>query len=1383
MSIRIYILVLVILVIIGFIIGYLLDFLLAKGVFRLIIWKEKDRLDPDKLKPTFQKIMENRRQKWAFKTYLGALITLFGAGGIIPFHKAELLVDNGKRMINFQLLVDNVPSWLLMIGLILCTIAYFTYMYFSNKKYKTEILSSAAKVINEQFLFIPTQDWFKDKSELHLKNLGKTFDLNINFKYDFFEDAFASTCRDGRLARCFQKEKMDLLKTFGYTKSHFENKLGDDTTQRIEDNIKTIAEGISFKTIQNNTIQIIEKAINNINYIFLNAIRSKIIKYTDYDYSRIHSALEDIRIHIHKPWIQSINGQSLIVYGEGGMGKTHLLAKIVQRRLEEHLPTIFFLGRIITDTGIPMEQILNTLDLKCKKETFFHALNEYGKKHGRVVLVVDGINEGVGLSFWKNHLLNFINELQSYQNIGLIISVRTHENNGWIDNFIREENIPSFNQQGFELNVSGAVEYMFKSFSIPLPTWPIRIQEFRNPLMLTLFCRSHQGETTPPKHETRLEIIENYIRHFNERLASRFQYTTSVNVLRDVLHRIAIYMIEKGNRWKLSQIELLTILGQHQIIGTKADIFLDALLDEGLLSEYYFVKNNPSYTFGYDTMGGYLIASTMVENNNINGILLQDVVILEALTDLLPAKKDKELFEVLKDEDTGFSLMNMFLKSLSTRTYLTAGGRAFLQSLYDKRQLVDMFEVIARVPFNNDWPLNATVLDSLLKPMRLVDRDAVWTVNISDNTYLKEQISTLVAWARSASQEIILHLDKDILLHISRLLIWTLATTDKALRNRTTRALINLLQNDDDCLLQCIRDYHNVNDDYIVERLFAIAFGCCTSSQEKGFVEKVAQLTYDCVFKEGQPRENILVRDFAKNIIDYAVSLHCNLDLEKEKITPPYSKEKKNISITTEEIKKYELNYEDTPDKELYLAQTNILESMRTEYSPRGLYGDFGRYTFQAALDIWNDNIELISNYAIKLIFEELGYKASLFKRFDGKTSSRLRLPNEIERIGKKYQWIAMYRVAAILVDNHYGEPYDRNWFIPIDLSVRNFDPTICLHPNTQEYTATLPVYKIPKYDLHKESDEKWLRNWKKMPNIKEYIEYETNGTKWIDLYSYYTISSDSNYNKIAMEGKSGREIWTFLQAFLVAKSDRKKLCNRIHKEGLRGRRSTENSAVYSIYYREYYWSSHYHKEIEDTGRTSCNFEIGNINTGINVQPSYLLYTPNEYSDIDSDTTPSEIIMPSPYLYEGLKMHFSANDGIWLTEDDNVACFDNAWVHGEHGGLFIRKDFLMDYLKRKNMNIIWTVLMERTYKQSSNDWPRLHAGGYVWMDETGHFHHKFRSYEETLKDKAKRKFKQFIKKSIRQKKSFSYNQEKLQQVSYESLLQMMEDEQKRQNES
>ena len=281
------------------------------------------------------------------------------------------------------------------------------------------------------------------------------------------------------------------------------------------------------------------------------------------------------------------------------------------------------------------------------------------------------------------------------------------------------------------------------------------------------------------------------------------------------------------------------------------------------------------------------------------------------------------------------------------------------------------------------------------------------------------------------------------------------------------------------------------------------------------------------------------------------------------------------------------------------------------------------------------------------------------------------------------------------------------------------------------------------------------------------------NGNKLIDLYSYYTISSNSNCKEAVIDGKSEREIWTFIQAFLVDKKNRKKMCRLINSEGLSGRSSTENREKSSIYYREYYWSNFYKKEIETSGFINRNFEIGSLNTDIKVQPAYLIYTISEYSDASLNES-QEVIMPSPYLYEGLGMRFSVNDGIWLVDDGSVACYDSYWVHGGHGGLFIRKDLLMDYLRRNNKVIVWPVLMERTYKPISTFWPRIQVGGYVWMDENGIFHHKFRDYEEGWIEKKKKIVRYRMNKHLNRIKLFLYNHGILKMSPSEAIWLMME---------
>lgn len=1355
MSIWLYILIFAAFILLSWWGVFRLDSLLARGAFRMIVGKAKEYLDADKLKEMFQKYMENRRQKWAFKVYIGSVISIITGEGVIPFIRANVFVANEKEVIDLQLWIDNsVPTVLLISALVSVTLAYFAFLYFTNLRYKNDILSSAAKVINREFEFVPTQDWFKEKSELGIKNLGRKFDLSINFKYELFEDAFASTCRDERVARLFMVERSNLLSDFLRAKDKYKDKFEEATLTEAEDAIRQIVDSLSLKHFDTLCLETVSQGIDKVESIFRQAIIDKKLDNDDYHYINIKSDLGKIRNHIENDWIQSIKGQSLIVYGKGGYGKTHLLAKLVQRRIEENQPTIFFLGRIITNTNAPIEQILNCLDVKCKKQTFFEALDKYGKHHGRVLIVVDGINEGVGLSLWRNHLLNFLNEIQAYENIGMIVSVRTTGGDNWIDRFIQNEGLPSYRHYGFEKNVSGAMEYMFKSFSVPLPVWPIMNNEFKNPMLLTLFCQTHKGDLTPPEHETRMEIIEHYIAHFNKRLSEVFQYSSQV--LQSVLHEISDKMIADGDRWNISQHDVLDILCNNQTIKDQADNYLMALVDEGILNEYNFSEEEPYYTFGYDTIGAYLIARSMVENNVISGSYLNDDAVFEALTDIVPAKTGKELFEILKDDDSWYNPLDFFVKGLPMRTSLTSAGEALLKSYIDDKQWLDVFDIIARVPYRKDWPLNANVLDDILKPLRMVERDALWTTYISGNIIAKDHLSELVEWGQSASDDVVSHLDKGILILICRQLIWTLTTTDLALRDKTTHALVNLLRNQQDCLIQCINDYYNVDDDYIVERLFAVAFGCCTGNQSKEYVASVAQTTYNCLFKDGEPRENILVRDYGKCIIDYALSLGCQLDIDKNNVTEPYSKIRKNVLVPTEEILKYELEYDNTEDKELYNAQNNIMFSMQTEHSSRGGYGDFGRYTFQSLLDNWDEDIEQLSNYAVKYIFEEIGYDAQVFKKFDGQHSSLMRHKNTIERIGKKYQWIAMYKIAAILADNHFGEESKHSWRGDMKVLARKFDPTLFMNPDVRDYIDELPKYRVPEYDLSPGSDREWLKRWKKMPRIEDYLHYTMGEKSWLNLYAYYTISSNNCCNSTAMKDKSEREVWTYIQAFIVGKEDRRKMCRAIDKEGLDGSSSSENSEVNSIYYREYYWSDYYKKEIEEEGFTNCEYTVGTLSTGVQVQPSYLLYTISDYSDA-SLTEPQAVIMPSPCLYEGLGMKFSISNGVWLLPDSSVACYDSSWVHGEHGGLFIRKDVLIDYLKREEKCLVWPVLMERTYKPSSSYWPRIQVGGYVWMDDKGNFHHKFRSYEETWRDKWKKKAEKLMKKPVARAKLLLHN--------------------------
>lgn len=1285
-------------------------------------------LDKKEISDSVKRFLENRKLNAAYRSYIGFVLAIVGGNAIFSVTRGLIIIEGEKNKIQLELLYDNgLPAWLVLVALIIVTGVFYAFMYCQSKRYKADILASAAAIINDNFNFSPNQKWFKKKTDKAIDDLGNAIDLSINFTYEHFEEALASTCRDNRITKVFAEDVKSLYTDFIKERHIIADKIGEEDTRKIEDIVDEIKTLLTKVKYDGNEPARVIKDIEEIDQILSDAIRKNQLSYSDYLYTKIHSEINKLRERAENPWIQSISGQTFIIHGKGGCGKTHLLAKLAEARIAADLPTVLFLGKLITDTEDPLTQILKILDIHCTKEIFLRSLDEYGRKHGRVLLIIDGINEGKGLSLWRPHLLSFINEFKPYDNISLIVSVRVNSNSNWFTSFIRDEKFPSYRHDGFEQNMVGAIEYMFHSFRVPLPSWPLYQREFTNPLLLTLYCRSHTGEKNPPKFESRLEIIQDYKKKFNERLSEKFGYSSKTPVLQLALASMGNSIANLEGKWFLGREEIVKLFSKIRGIPKDIGLFIDALVDEGLLNEYES-SGKSLYSFGYDTIGAYITGETLAKDASYDKLINNSESVLEALTDLIPQYRQKEFFELAsEDPDMSGYLFELFLNGLPSRKNLTSGGIEYLQRLIDEQKYYDIFSVAINNSFRADLPISIKLLDSILSPLTMVQRDEIWTQVISDYGDFSESLLQLSQWGWSASPSVLTSVRQESLRNLVHLLAWTLSSTYIELRDKASRALINILKINRELLIDLINHFGGINDPYITERVYAVAFGCCTGNATIDYVKPVAQLVYDIIFRNDNVPEHILIRDYAKCIIDYSVHLDCRIDFTPELVSPPYCLKKKNLYVETKEIIKYKLPYSEGMDKQMVISQNNILESMCTEHSSRGMYGDFGRYVFQNALDNWNDNIEMISNYGIKMIFEEFGYDANVFKGFDGRHASWERHGNKIERIGKKYEWLALYRIAAILDDNHYGEAFDSDWKTPTLYHLRRFDPTILMNPDTRDYTTTLPKYRIPEYDMSADNDMNWMMSWKKMPPISQYIDYKNQDNNWICLYSYYTVSSISTErNQYPVE----RELWSFVQAFLVDKKHKKEFCRIIDKEGLSGRNGSENREASDSYYREYFWAESYKMQIESQGYIEREYHIGRRETDYKVQPSYLLYDISEYADA-SITSSREMILPSPFLFEGLGLHFSVTDGVWLAPDGSVACFDSFWVHGGHAGLFIRKDLLIQYLRNSGKSIVWPYLMERMYKTAGTYWPRIQAGGYVWMDDSGKLHKKFRCYEPT----------------------------------------------------
>ena len=544
-------------------------------------------------------------------------------------------------------------------------------------------------------------------------------------------------------------------------------------------------------------------------------------------------------------------------------------------------------------------------------------------------------------------------------------------------------------------------------------------------------------------------------------------------------------------------------------------------------------------------------------------------------------------------------------------------------------------------------------------------------------------------------------------------------------------------------LITLLVKFYNVNDLYIQERLGCAVYGALLLKQDNEVSQHVAQWTYDNVFCIKCVPEHVLVRDYARNVVEYGIQMGLVCKIDESLLNIPFTDGSLPDDIpSNEEItSRYERDWETIPENErdVYWAQHDILASMAPEYGVRA-YGDFGRYVFQANLNDFGEDVEMLSNWAIHMIFEEFGYDPNIFVHFDRNNNSRDRSHSKVERIGKKYQWIAMYRIMARMTDRYPDKDWSEEWHDPVK-SARNVDPTI--YPGRKSLNHQ-SKFSLPTFDISMPKDnKKWLKSWKYMPKIKDYILVtDEKGIEWVNLFSYNNIIYEPDGDDTLV-----RDLWTFIQAYIVDRTNLKTVCNELYEIGIQGRSFHENNEIYNVFTREYYWSHVYKETVCDKYYKKIPFSVGHKEyDNIIVEPAYLQYTLSTDDDVSGGDGAS-MLMPNEWLYNGLHLIFSNEDGVWLDHKGEIAVLDNYMFSGGHSALLVRKDILLNYLNTTGKVMFWPILTERMIRTKRMGYANHQQnGGWAYMDEQGTIHQKFRCYEPSNFQKKCESYKTILKK-------------------------------------
>lgn len=1291
--------------------------------------------------------------------------------------------------------------------------------------------------------------WFQNHLHLSIKSLGDRYTPKLNFELPIaqifeglsrgkaFEQKIRDYFRELLLAlqdgfRLHSPESLDMAAYFK-EKHSWIHRFYEKTEWSTLNNIQ-IEELKEFLSKMSEDVHGVQRKIWDIQSEESKKISKEKRHYSPYPLDSedskvrtITGAINKFYKQIHSKFFQLAQNPSLLLHGEAGCGKSHLLGDIVAQKKKTGIPAILVLGNKLQGRNNVWQQILSEMQLGSDADTFLQTLNSIGNFFGeRILFLIDALNEGEGKYFWHDTLIAFTEQVKRYPYIGLVLAVRdtylktvvpSHLNNS--SYFVMVEHV------GFEGSELEAVKHFARYFGLEQPRFPILAPEFSRPQLLLLLCRSlrDSGKRIIPEGLNGITTIyKDYLAVVNHKIAKKLDYAENLNLVKNGLERLAEGMANNGSG-NIEHLPAEQLFREfHPEHGSQ--IFIE-LLREGVLHEdrswqYDADEYVDVVRFNYERFGDFLAARYLLETH-VNSKNPKEAFrgkgffkdyfgenyygklgILKALAVLLPEKYNLELLELLphallKDGYFGQEAVNAFIDSLLWRRMDSIDNKVIQSNCIvwvEKHNLHDDFyQTLLHFSSIPNHPYNADIFHEHNIRLSMSELDRGWSpfiYNVFRNE--KSTIHRLLSWIWS-DYDLSLLSDETRRL-TATILAWTLTSSSITLRDTATLSLVKLLSGYPIVMTKLLQQFEKVNDLYVRERLFAIAFGVATNSENNHDIAQLAQCVYDQIFKEGTPPAHILLRDYARQTVEFALHSKLTLELEVERIRPPYGSKLPLPYPTENDIKKYKTNYNSKAFKKnefINRAQGAIEHSvlgwdfnryvieskmrrfssvalpLQKEYQefkqnlPRGTKGiiknleKVSKYTdlkyrwgvdqkeveelkrmaaetcelFSKTIEgklseelkkIFRDRIlyhlktlnqaprigknatiepQQIARWIFRRVFE-LGWRKDWHGEFDHQAREYSYWSNwNTERIGKKYQWIALHEILAIIADNHkvseWGdkpEPYQGTW-MPF---VRNIDPTypfLHLDSSFSIQSKTKGWWLPPSYK--KWDIDGWLRRTDDLPDPRKFLNVvDKDGKEWLNLHTFPRWEENEEVGVHEKEGNSW-VIWYHLRSYFVKQKDASKIHEWLLEQHFMNEWMPGQRERYEMFEKEYYWSPSYKHFREKEKGTS--YEGNNVWRQFRGSPFKGVVPIEEYGCGGGSykTQNGNVIKPSQYLWQKMNLRQGKQTGECVNENGELVCFDPSVGTNQSISFLVRKDLLLDFLQRNKLSLCWTLLGEK----------------------------------------------------------------------------------------
>ncbi len=981
--------------------------------------------------------------------------------------------------------------------------------------------------------------------------------------------------------------------------------------------------------------------------------------------------------------------QIALMTGPAGIGKTYLAIDAVVRRLGSGRPSVMMHGRWFNDHE-PLAHLRDVLQMPSDltSEETIALLDQSARAIGApTLLVIDALNDTRPRSLWRDNLDRLITILGRYPNVRLLLTARTH----YVAQILPTDlAIQRFEHTGFESVEFEAVSEYAAFYGLEAPTSPPIHGEFDNPLYLRLVCEALQAKSLLSLDQANIgldELSKMVLDNANTLVSDRFDASPSDQVVHRAMYALAAAIADSGGD-PLNRPDAQTLLAPIWSDVSSEKSLLDALIAQGLLEEDVIPDGSPYgtdvVTITFERIGHHLIVSEALHGvTEIADLKLRfagrlgkligfgetiDLGLLEATSVVLAERLGLELTEFRTEIGDDEALIAAVIAGVGWRSVSSVTedtGDIIVDALRLQATFDTALTLLFRLAARPEHALNADFLHSFLMRWNMGARDQFlpgW-LHITHGT--SGAVDRLIRWAREKSLD---QVGEDTTRLWVTALLWTTSATDRRVRESASIAAARLLVRQPNVSAELLERFTEIDDEWVVECALEVTYSALLLNGTLASWTTAAQAIWANFFERpADLTPNAAVRDAARSILEAAADRGAlPRGVTEDQFRPPYSSHWPLAWPSETDIAPY-----DNAD------YPKLVHSVTND--------DFYRYLLE--YDLKNRPGIDVSAAARWVVAEviRLGYRPERHRSFDGyvvaKYGGGRGKPKWIERIGKKYQWIALNRLIGHVSD--HAPKTQSKWDPPLP-SVPGPATTISrqIDPTVLEFVAANnnPRAWVPIYDWSDTvdlTDVEWIANDEDVPNIKV-TEAEFDSRSFIVLSGFYDWSDAID------RGKRSRGIWTHLYSHLVRNVDLPAAIAELDGKDLLGHGISNSPRSMYGYVGEFPYGHHHGESIHLRNHLSSE------PLGVHSHPaSWDIVVDYEYATGDHETI--SIDVPAPEFFGSAPGNLAWNgcNGWTDVSDGKLVVTLRHSVNASQNELLIDTAWLGNWLTVTQKSIIW----------------------------------------------------------------------------------------------